>query len=374
MNKLASGAASYEESRIERDELALWQAAQLHAGLPLLGIAIIVNTLAMATAVLGDLPWWQQLFPPLTIIATMLAVLAWRWARPAATDPERARAQLRNATAVGVVLGLVNGAWGVNAFSETEQYYCMVAPVFLGLSALISASCLLSVPRAAIAAMVCTMVPIVTKMALYDNLGVRAMAAMAIGLTVMQSGVVLSNFRQSRRTLQLQRELSRMAATDPLTGLANRRAFEAGFEDLLASGEPIGVLMLDLNGFKEANDRYGHHLGDRILMDVARRLEAAAPAAPLIARVGGDEFCIVVPDCRTWRDVMPLIEAVAVAVARPLEYPEASLTVTTSIGAALASEDGYDPDELLKLADTRLYADKRNTVRRSDPEVQTVAA
>lgn len=78
MKKLASGAASREESRIERDELVLWQAAQLHAGLPLLGIAIIVNTLAMATAVLGDLPWWQQLFPPLTIIATMLAVLAWR--------------------------------------------------------------------------------------------------------------------------------------------------------------------------------------------------------------------------------------------------------------------------------------------------------
>jgi diguanylate cyclase (GGDEF)-like protein len=344
----------------DEDGLVLWQARSLHAALPLLCVAILANVIAMATAVLGDLPWWQQLFPPLTIGLTLLAALVWHYTTAIPTDPAVARRQLNYATGTAAVLGSIAGGWGVNAFSETELYYCMVAPVFLGLAALTSASCLLSVPRAAIAAMACTMTPIVIKMAIYDNLGVRAMAVMAVGLTLAQSWVVLTNFRQSRRTLELQQELERLASTDPLTGLSNRRAFEAEFDQLLHSGQSLGVVMLDLNGFKEANDEHGHHIGDRILKDIARRLEDLATGDALLARLGGDEFCLVAPDCADWSALQLLQEAIATAISQPLSYPECEVFISTSLGAALGPGEGEDIDALLRLADTRLYAHKRS--------------
>lgn len=353
------------------DELAIWQAGRLHTALPLLCGAIAANALAMATAVWGDLPLWQQLLPPLAIILTMLAVLVWRTFSPPAAIAVQARRQLRKATGIAAVLGTIAGVWGVNAFSETEQYYCMVAPVFLGLAALISASCLLSVPRAAIIAMTCTMVPIVIKMVLYDNLGVRAMAAMAVGVTVLQGGIVLTNFQQTRRTLALQRELTWLATTDPLTGLSNRRGFEAAFEMMLADGQPLAVIALDLNGFKRANDAHGHYVGDRILTDVALRLREVAAEAPLLARLGGDEFCVVSDQCHSWHDVMPLLERIATAIARPFDYPEGQIHITTSLGAAIAPVDGDNTHILLRTADARLYAHKRENAgerRSTKPE------
>ncbi|MGB7654235.1 MAG: diguanylate cyclase [Novosphingobium sp.] len=343
----------------EADALALWQGERLYAVLPLLSLAVIANSLAMAAAVLGDLPWWQQVLPPALIIVTLLGVLVWRTLRPVAATPQIARRHVAAATGVAAILGLTCGVWGVNAFDETDRYYCMVAPVFLGLSAMVSASCLFSVPRAALTAMACTMIPIATKLALYDNVGTRAMAIMAMVLCVMQAGIVLAAFKQTRRTLALQRELTWLATTDPLTGLANRRGFEAGFEAMLEQGRPLAVVALDLNGFKQANDRFGHHVGDRILIDVALRLREVAADAPLLARLGGDEFCLVCDSCTSWHEVMPLLERLAQAVARPFDYPEGQIAISTSLGAAIAPEDGEHAHVLLRAADARLYADKR---------------
>lgn len=346
-------------SEQEADALALWQGERLHAALPMLCLAVIANSLAMAAAVLGDLPWWQQVLPPALIIVTLLTVLVWRMLRPAATLPHQARKHVAVATGVAALLGLTCGVWGVSAFDETDKYYCMVAPVFLGLSAMVSASCLFSVPRAALTAMACTMFPIAIKLALYDNVGTRAMAVMAMVLCLMQAGIVLATFKQTRRTLALQRELTWLATTDPLTGLSNRRGFEAGFEAMLEQGKPLAVIALDLDGFKQANDHFGHHVGDRILVDVALRLREVAADAPLLARLGGDEFCLVCDSCTSWHQVMPLLERIAGAIARPLDYPEGQIGISTSLGAAIAPEDGDHAHILLRMADARLYADKR---------------
>jgi diguanylate cyclase (GGDEF)-like protein len=175
----------------------------------------------------------------------------------------------------------------------------------------------------------------------------------------MQAGIVLATFKQTRRTLALQRELTWLATTDPLTGLSNRRGFEAGFEAMLEEGRPLAVIALDLNGFKQANDQFGHHVGDRILIDVAMRLREVAADAPLLARLGGDEFCLVSDRCTSWHDVMPLMERIATAVARPIDYGEGEIAISTSLGAAIAPEDGDHAHALLCAADARLYNDKR---------------
>ncbi len=339
--------------------LLLQQHQRLIAGLPLLCLLIAANALAMAAAVLGDLPWWQQAAPPVLIVGTCLAVLARLRTRAArAPSPRLASRQLRHAAMLASALGLVAGLWCVNAFSETERYYCMVAPVFIGIAALVCATCLLSVPRAAIAAMVATVSPIVIKMMLYDNLGVRAMALMMVLVTVMQAGVLLAKFRDTVGVLALQHELSQVAGTDPLTGIANRRAFMRRFDAALAAGQPVVVALTDLDGFKAINDRHGHLAGDAVLSEMAARMRRLAPRALAVARLGGDEFALLF-DARHGADgPRGVLDAIRAGAGLPLVWGGHVLTAGISIGTAHSPADGADAPDLLLAADTRLYADK----------------
>lgn len=358
-------------SRLQ-EPLAALQHERLIAALPLLCLIIAANALAMAVAVLGDLPWWQQLTPPAILIAGCLFVLARSRLAPVAHTSRAAWRQLRRAPLVTVPLGLVAGLWCVNAFAETEKYYCMVAPVFIGIAALVGATCLLAVPRAAIGGMLAAVLPIVTKMALFDNTGVRAMAVMMLLVTAMQAWVVRDKFRETVRMLDLQHELDRMARTDCLTGLDNRLAFEVKLSDRLAQGAPVLVAMADLDGFKAANDTYGHHAGDAVLAEVAARLRFIASDAVSLARLGGDEFALLfdAPGEAATRQAYATLDGLRSAIALPYVVDNQVLVVATSLGAARSGADGYDPAELLRIADRRLYEDK--AARRRSPQLRVI--
>ncbi|WP_067736995.1 GGDEF domain-containing protein [Novosphingobium naphthalenivorans] len=342
-----------------RAETLILQAERLRGFLPMLCLLIAANALAMAMAVLGDLPWWQQAAPPALIIGTCLAAFfAARRAGPITSEDQASRL-LHRTLPVAAILGAVAGIWCVNAFTETEKYYCMVAPVFIGIAALVSSTCLISAPRAAIAAMVTTVAPIVVKMMLYDNLGVRAMAVMMVLVTAMQASVVLAKFRETVRMLGYQHELDRIAVTDPMTGLQNRLAFDRALETRLQAAAPVVLVLADLDGFKQINDRYGHLAGDEILRHVARQMRAAASSALSIARLGGDEFALLFP--ATPSGEIPGacdLEVFRVAITQPVPFGGNLLTVGCSFGMAVSRTDGWTPDELVHAADSRLYRDK----------------
>lgn len=361
-----------------RAQTLILQARRLRSFLPMLCLLIAANAVAMALAVLGDLPWWQQAAPPVLIIGTCLGVLLTvRGAGPIASADQAARL-LHRTFPVAATLGAVAGIWCVNAFSETEEYYCMVAPMFIGIAALVAATCLISAPRAAIAAMVTTVTPIIVKMTLYDNLGVRAMAVMMILVTAMQAHVVLAKFRETVRMLGYQHELDRIAATDPMTGLQNRLAFDRTLETRLEAGEATVLILADLDGFKQINDRYGHLAGDEVLRQVARRMQALAPSALSIARLGGDEFALMFPLSPTGE--IPVAcdpEAFRAAITQPAPVGGNLLAVGCSFGLAASPVDGQTPDELVHAADSRLYRDKgtRKTSRRAPaPQMARVPA
>lgn len=337
-----------------RDTLALRQSERLHAFLPLLCLLVAANAVAMAYAVQGDLPWWQQAAPPAILIGTCLAVLALSriFARPDTADA--ARRQHRRATWLAGALGLVAGFWCVNAFSETEQYYCMTAPVFIGIAAIISASCLLSVPRAAIAAMACTLAPIIVKLSTYDYSSLRAMAVMLTLVTIMQAGVVLSKFRETVATLALETRLARLAEADALTGLDNRLAFETTLQAQLDRAAPVIVALGDLDGFKPVNDTHGHQAGDAVLIEIARRLTVLAPSALSVARLGGDEFALLYAGDGI-ANARAEIAALMPALALPIAHNGETLSVGCSLGAAASPEDGTGIGALLHTADMRLY-------------------
>jgi diguanylate cyclase (GGDEF)-like protein len=151
------------------------------------------------------------------------------------------------------------------------------------------------------------------------------------------------------------------AQSDPLTGLANRRAFHESLRMALArsrrSGNDIAVLYLDLDRFKQVNDKFGHAAGDRLLRHVALRLRGSVRQSDTVARFGGDEFVVLLEDLRDREHAVAVVEKIIEEMRRPLNLEGFEVSVTTSIGLAYANA-GVEPETLVKRADKALYEAK----------------
>ena len=161
------------------------------------------------------------------------------------------------------------------------------------------------------------------------------------------------------RVRQRQR-LSERAFRDPLTGLANRARLEETLtraRDRRRSGHRVAVLYCDLDGLKPINDTLGHEAGDVVLMAVATRMSDAVRADDLVARVGGDEFVVVLENLAVESDAFDLAGEIARAVSRPVTIRGIDVVPSISIGVALAERD-EDPSLTLRRADLALYERK----------------
>jgi diguanylate cyclase (GGDEF)-like protein len=155
-------------------------------------------------------------------------------------------------------------------------------------------------------------------------------------------------------------ELSRLALLDPLTGLANHRALYQTLRRELAQASrysfPVSVVLLDLDGFKQVNDLFGHPYGDEVLRQVARMATEACRGMDLPARLGGEEFVLVLPHA-------PKLAALQVAerLRRRIEEIslEEGLRLSASFGVAVFPDDGNTPDALVRAADEAMYRAKR---------------
>lgn len=158
-------------------------------------------------------------------------------------------------------------------------------------------------------------------------------------------------------------ELERRSSTDPVTKLANRLGFERRMKNLLDDDRRnVGLLLLDLDRFKMVNDSLGHQVGDRLLVEVARRLERVAPAGSLTARMGGDEFVVVPPPGVGWRDLRTIAQDVVEVLRVPFSLNENGtgevLFCPASVGVTCTSGRRVDIDDLLSEADLALYRAK----------------
>lgn len=154
-------------------------------------------------------------------------------------------------------------------------------------------------------------------------------------------------------------ELERLARHDPLTGAGNRRLLDERLDEELAAhaatGRPLTVLALDLDGFKAVNDRLGHAAGDALLVRVATLLRAAVRSYDTVVRQGGDEFLILCPET----DARGAARIAADVQAALRDLDAGPIPVSTGIGIATSPADGTTPEALLQRADERLLADKR---------------
>lgn len=171
---------------------------------------------------------------------------------------------------------------------------------------------------------------------------------------------ILHDVTKERRSRE---ELERRACHDSLTGLANRYLLWDRFERARAQarlgGASLALVILDLNGFKLVNDRFGHQAGDEVLRCVGARLAAAVRGEDTVARLGGDEFVLLLGEQPGVGDsAREVITRVAEAVARPIILRQQQLVLACAAGVSRYPEDGTDLESLLEAADVALYRDK----------------
>lgn len=146
--------------------------------------------------------------------------------------------------------------------------------------------------------------------------------------------------------------------SDPLTCLGNRSLLFAHAGELVASGELRALLLLDLDGFKQVNDSLGHHSGDQVLQEVARRIARTVGDGDVAVRLGGDEFAILTAPLQDAEQAEALAAAIVDRLASPVRLEGVDLTVGCSLGIGLSGADGHDLESLLRAADRSMYAAK----------------
>ena len=149
---------------------------------------------------------------------------------------------------------------------------------------------------------------------------------------------------------------------DPLTGLLDRTFLNSRLTALLGDQQTrnhFAVLFVDVNNFKEVNDRHGHLMADIVLREAARRIAGSLEDQQYVVRYGGDEFVVLLEEVADKFAVQPVIDRIVGEMAKPIALPDGEVTLSLSVGVAMASPELRTPEEMLAAADRAMYAAKR---------------
>jgi diguanylate cyclase (GGDEF)-like protein len=194
---------------------------------------------------------------------------------------------------------------------------------------------------------------------LYRNSGILPLVVF-IGVLIAAFGLFLT---YRARLLDLHAEVERLSRTDPLTGVLNRRAFDDRLDHELRrmsrTSHPFGLVLIDVDQFKQINDGYGHGVGDQVLTELSRRLRLRLRDEDLLSRIGGDEFAAIITNIDDAATLRTLDHDLHHMIAgSPFLVLHKQIHVTISVGVALAGNHSTTCDDLLNEADQALYRDK----------------
>ena len=192
-----------------------------------------------------------------------------------------------------------------------------------------------------------------------DARAILASAVMFVLVVARLSGVVRTQRGLIEERTRMQGALERLSVEDSLTGLSNRRGFNARLSDALGRDPgQVAVLCLDLDDFKNINDSLGHPTGDAVLTTIALRLRGNVRSRDTVARLGGDEFAVLMTDCSGPETATALAQRLLTAIQEPVMVDGTEVHASASFGVAISGPDGGDAMSLMRDADVALYRAK----------------
>ncbi len=197
----------------------------------------------------------------------------------------------------------------------------------------------------------------------FEQIGAEQIT-LAVERNPMPGGGFVSTSTDITDHKRIEARMLHLAQHDPLTDLPNRLLFQDRLQIAMArsarSGSPVGVILMDLDGFKAINDSEGHRVGDETLKALARRLRSSLRESDTVARIGGDEFAFVLPDLTTTTAAVRIGEKILTSVETPLKVEDRFVDLRASMGVAMFPTDADNAEALLQFADVAMYRAKRS--------------
>lgn len=357
MNLLGAGTCpNVERAQIE----------QLRQRIPVVYLTIGINIAALACTHFSANPLWQVVALPAALLLAMSVRMIW-WMRlkPERLSADQVHRTLRNLSVAAAIAGFVILIWALSLHDDQRSSPGMTteghAVFFVGITFICCISLLMHHRFAAILVGLSIVVPFTIYLLSLGRLIETAIALNALLVSSAMLYVAVSFSRHFERSVIAASEMVRMsasnariAASDALTGLPNRRQF---FAEIDGIGNDFAVIVLDLDGFKPVNDVYGHHAGDEVLRQVAARFVALAPERCCIARLGGDEFGCVLPGASI-QVASEFADRMIAACAEPIVTTTFTALVDASAGIC-SSSVARQSMKVYERADYALFQAKR---------------
>jgi len=371
VQKVLYSIAQFMSVRTDKPDLLRAQLTALSRLVPLLYFILVANAWVLSFTFFGNAPNWLTIYVSLALsLVCGLRLVAWWAKRNAVLTDQKAAHELRRTNRISGVLGIAFVAWAFALFPYGDTYAKVHIGLFLTIAMLGSMLCLIHLRSAALIVAITVSVPFV---AFFASTGIPSFVGMALNVmlvTVAVIIVILIQYRDFTRMVEAQtktetlsNENLRLANLDSLTDLPNRRAFFAALGEAFgrarSKGTRLALGIIDLDGFKPVNDLYGHAAGDRLLVEVAGRLDSFCAAHDIfVSRLGGDEFAYIVTDASDDAGLIERGEEIAALLSAPFALPDAIVQISGSVGIAVYPETASSAEQLFERADYALYHGK----------------
>ncbi|MGC3874680.1 putative bifunctional diguanylate cyclase/phosphodiesterase [Halomonas sp. GXIMD04776] len=346
---------------------------------PLLYFIVSVNALILAFIYYGKAPASLTVMVPAFLVGLcLLRVIHWLRSKHRPVSDKAAIRRLYGVVVLGSLLGVLYLTWAIALYGYGDTYSKSHAVFIAAITIIGSIICLMHLRAAALSLMVLIAIPfslflMLTQGAAFAAIGASLLLVSAPMVYILV--VVSTDFERminsQIETTRLDDENYRLANIDSLTDLPNRRFFFQQLDQLLQSAKrehkAFAVGIIDLDGFKAVNDLYGHAVGDHVLTQAGKRLDALSSETIVIARLGGDEFGVLMTDGHESADIIAFGERICRMLQAPFRMPGVVANISGSVGFALYPDAGTTYEMLYERADYALNYAKET--RRGKPTI-----
>lgn len=359
-------------------ELSLAQWHALKRQVPLMYAMLLANMIILAATHFSGAPrFLTMLIPAVLTVLCGSRILRWVRSDSATITPDQARRDIRAMVVLGPLIAVGISCWALSLYPYGGPLQQAHIAFFMAITTIGCMFCLLNVRLAAVAITACVLLPFTAFFALTGHPVFIAIALNMVLVTAILATILIDNYRgftglvasrqemarRQEQTQQLLDENHRLAWLDSLTGVPNRRSFQKelarALEDAKANGKTIAVARLNLDRFKAVNEVFGQIMGDRVLIEVAQRIDITRPFSSFLARLDSDNFAVILTENSSGANLERLGQRLCEAISRPVKLPLGTAHVTASIGfAASGPED--TPETLFDHADYAGWLAKRD--------------